>query len=88
MKLYVTELGKNQFEVICNGEAIFQSYRSIIAIKRNCGQVSLSHHYDYSKTTMKYLKAFLGHGVAETRKKIDAGEYKVNIDIYGNDLKN
>ena len=34
--------------------------------------------YGYSKSTMKYLARFLGHGIAETRSRIKRGEYKLS----------
>ena len=59
----------------------FQSYRSIIAKKdyrRSPAKVTLdSQYWDYSQTTGKYRNIFLGEGIAETRKKIDSGEYKL-----------
>ena len=33
--------------------------------------------WDYSVTTGKYRNQFLGEGIAETRKKIASGEYKL-----------
>ena len=76
----------NQF-VITNGkETTFQSYDSTIARKFEGGvdgviveTVTLDpEFYDYSKTTMKYLARFLGHGIAETRSRIKRGEYKLS----------
>lgn len=55
---------------------IFQSYESIIAVVVD-GQVTLDKHFwDYSKTTIKYLKQFLGGTTKkEIIAKIDSGEY-------------
>lgn len=66
----------NQFEVSFDNGYLFQSYSSIIAIRYK-GQVYLTDKYDYSRTTMKYLKDFLGHGVAETRELLESGSYKL-----------
>ena len=86
MSRVIETMGKSQVVIECEQGLIFQSYESVIAIKSNDGPISLSEHYDYSRTTMKYLSRFLGHGVAETRKKIASGEYKLNIDTKGKEL--
>lgn len=57
----------------------FQSYNSIIARKtvwENETRIELDEKYwDYSNTTGKYRNKFLAEGIAETRKKIESGEY-------------
>ena len=62
----------------CDFEA-FQSYTSIIAVRRTIGgeyETKLDRNtWDYSTTTGKYRNQFLGEGIAETRKKIESGEY-------------
>ena len=63
----------------------FQSYDSII-VKRTkvvmVWRVYLDKKYwNYSRTTAKYRRQFLGETKAETQKKIDSGEYKlVNLN--------
>ena len=66
----------NQYVIdLPDGGRAFQSYNSIIAIKRN-GQVFLDRNtWDYSRTTAKYRNEFLGEGKAETEEKIKSGEY-------------
>ena len=67
----------NQFIIIDKGKEYFQSYNSIIAVKEK-GQVKLdSYLWDYSVTTGKYRNDFLGEGIADTRKKIKDGTYKL-----------
>ena len=76
----------NQFVIKKNTEGpyyslTFQSYSSAIA------KITFNHHgtktvldknyWDYSVTTGKYRNQFLGEGIAETRKKIKSGEYKL-----------
>ena len=60
---------------------IFQSYKSIIAMKVDNGdtyQIYLdSDTWDYSSTTGRYRNVFLGEDIHETRKKIKSGEYKL-----------
>lgn len=65
----------NQFIINDNGAEYFQSYRSIIA-KKSQGKIYLDAYYwDYSTTTGKYRNQFLNEGIADTRKKIQSGEY-------------
>jgi hypothetical protein len=67
----------NQFEItIENGDKIFQSYESIIAIRTFCGKVLVDcDRWDYSNTTSRYRKIFLGESTKETKEKIDNGTY-------------
>ncbi len=65
----------NQFIINDEGAEYFQSYRSIIA-KKSQGKIYLDEYYwDYSTTTGKYRNQFLNEGIADTRKKIQSGEY-------------
>lgn len=68
---------------------LFQSYNSVIALKAydcnntgNTFRVFLDERFwDYSVTTGRYRNQFLGEGIAETRKKIESGEYTlVNLN--------
>jgi hypothetical protein len=70
----------NQYEIITKDYYIFQSYNSIIA-KRNKenGRITLdSYYWDYSKTTLKYLKEFLNINMnkKEIQEQIDSGIYQ------------
>lgn len=68
----------NQFIVNINGIGqFFQSYNSIIVAKTPNGIILDSEKWDYSKTTGKYRNQFLNEGIAETRKKIASGVYKL-----------
>lgn len=59
MKIYNLE-NKNQFVILGNnGEIEFQSYNSLIARIEKNGNLSLSSHWDYSRTTLKHLYIFL-----------------------------
>ena len=72
----------NQFELFDGlGNRFFQSYRSMIAKISNSGKVFLDKNYwDYSATTGKYRNQFLNEKIAETRKKIESGQY-ILIDL-------
>ena len=67
----------NQFIITDNhNNEIFQSYNTVIAMRNDSGIVYLDKYsWDYSVTTGKYRNEFLGEGIAETRKKINSGEY-------------
>ena len=67
----------NQFIIETAGTTYFQSYASVIAKKEN-GKVTLDPKYwDYSVTTLRYLKQFLGTNKKETQSRIDSGEYSL-----------
>jgi hypothetical protein len=86
MKVIET-MAKNQV-VLANfetGGQIFQSYDSIIAIRIR-GGVKLSEHYNYSRTTMKYLGKFLNMNAKEIHQAVKDGIFKVSIDTSGMDL--
>jgi hypothetical protein len=58
-----------------NGETIFQSYSTTIAVKKN-GEITLDKCYwNYSPTTSKYRSRFLQESTAKTKEKIKAGIY-------------
>lgn len=68
---------KNQFIIETKGITIFQSYDSVICMRKN-GQTYLDKNYwDYSTTTGKYRNIFLGETKQETEKKIKSKEYKL-----------
>lgn len=72
---------KNQFILKDDaGNTFFQSYQSIIAKQDRNGNITLDKHFwDYSNTTGKYRNLFLGDkSRAETLKKINSGEYKLD----------
>jgi len=71
----------NQFDITTDKGNYFQSYRAVIAHKCSRG-VTLSSQWEYSVTTLKYLREFLGvFSVKEIRESIKNGEYKVVDEI-------
>ena len=68
----------NQFVIFTDEGRYFQSYETIVAFISNDGAVTLNNCFEYSNTTSYYLGKFLGHGIAETRKKVNSGEYKLD----------
>ena len=79
---------KNQFCIQDNDVIYFQSYNSIIAKKdlrhdRKGKCITLDKNYlYYSTTTGRFRNLFLGENIAETRKKIQTGEYEL-ADLNG-----
>lgn len=72
----------NQFRIEIATEKgfieVFQSYKTIIAVKDENGCVTLDKdNWNYSTTTSRYRNQFLNEKTAETRKKIESGEYKL-----------
>lgn len=63
-------------EADAEGET-FLSYGTRIARKGWDGTVTLFPSWNYSQTTTYYRNQFLGENTAETRKKIESGEYKM-----------
>lgn len=69
----------NQFIIITEDGAYFQSYDSVIAY-RPYGSDSIvldANKWDYSTTTGKYRNQFLNEDKKETEKKIKSGIYKL-----------
>lgn len=62
-----------------NGIEYFQSYAAtIVKNVPNDGIYLDKHYWDYSNTTGRYRNQYLGDsGIAETRKKIADGTYKL-----------
>lgn len=69
----------NQFTIRTKDGVYFQSYNSVIAfIRFKDDKVFLDKNkWNYSRTTGLYRNDFLDEGVADTRKKIESGEYKL-----------
>ena len=69
---------KNQYVFNLKDCKMFYSYKSIIAIKYDNGDVLLdSDYWDYSRTTGKYRNIFLDEDKKTTEKQIKKGEYKL-----------
>ena len=67
------------FKSFRSGKAVanqFEINESIIAIRTFCGKVLVDcDRWDYSNTTSRYRKIFLGESTKETKEKIDNGTY-------------
>lgn len=73
----------NQFKVFLKNGVVFQSYSSLIALKRNDGRVLLSPKWNYSRTALKHLKVFLRNELTskEIEKLIKDGVYILVSEI-------
>lgn len=70
----------NQFSLQVGNDTYFQSYTTIIAKIASNGEITLdAKSWDYSHTTLKYLKEFLGitYSKKEILDCIKKGVYKV-----------
>ena len=70
----------NQFVItLPENVTVFQSYKTVIAQNRNGKIVLDSKAFDYSATTTKYLKHFLGTNESkkQLQDKIQSGFYQV-----------
>ena len=76
----VEHIAPNQTIINVGDSQILQSYNSVVAIKTG-NTVELSPDWEYSKTTMKFVKQFLDSPAAETRKKIASKEWKINPEL-------
>ena len=65
----------NQFIIETDDVTAFQSYQSTIAVKKLGQSLQLSQQWDYSKTTLQYLKEFI---------YLQTGEYVTKKDIEKN----
>lgn len=79
----VNIISANHIELETSEGVAFQSYKSIVALKHD-GKISLSNHWDYSKTTIKHLSKWLNMNSKEIRTNIKNGLIKVDIDTNGN----
>jgi len=82
--MQVLKTGNANHKVIIHGEKeFFTSYQSVIAVKYK-GKISLSEHWDYSRTTVKHLVNYLGlKDSKELRKLIKEGKFLRNINTKG-----
>lgn len=69
----------NQFIIRDDNLIIFQSYGTTIAIKDDGDVLLNKYDWDYSRTTLKYLREFLGEDTKAIRAKIKSGEYALEV---------
>ena len=69
----------NQFFITIDDMEIFQSYKTVIAVRsaNNPEVVLLDHNYSYSPTTSKYLYQFLGFKRDIINKKVQNNSIRI-----------
>lgn len=74
----IYSLGANQFVISETYGEVFQSYGSLIAYRKN-NFIYLSDKWDYSKTTLKYLKIFLNTSMSkkEIKEALKSGVFQL-----------
>lgn len=66
---------KNQYVITLNNYYVFYSYRSLIAIyNKEHNILTLGHDFDYSVTTLKYLKQFLDYYCYSIYRELPSGK--------------
>jgi hypothetical protein len=72
------QMVRNHWFIRTEKGVYLQSYNSLVIFKTNGGQIYLDKGtWDYSQTTARYRRQFLGEAKAETVVKIKSGEYKI-----------
>jgi len=74
----------NQYVIKTKHGQWFQSYDSMIAYLPFRGKTLLGPDWDYSVTTGRYRNEFLNEGIADTRAKIESGEYLISPTLGDN----
>lgn len=69
----------NQYEIRFEHGVVFQSYKTIIAVKYN-GWLFLSDYHDYSNTTSKYATKWTGYNTAERHDGLKSGKFRQIIE--------
>ena len=72
----------NQFIITDGNKETFQSYKSIICERDYDKQtIKFSEHWNYSRTTSKYLNQFLGLSTNEIKDMIKNNEITIDLAI-------
>lgn len=73
----VNILNNNHCEIITSDGSYFQSYNSVVALRRWDGSIILYNNYDYSRTTVKHLCQWLDITSKELHDNVKKGNYFV-----------
>ena len=74
----------NQFIIHDNKRTLFHSYKSIICEVIEDDITLDIVYWDYSRTTSRYLGAFLNVPSKDIKKRVSSGEYKLRDLNYKN----
>lgn len=74
---------KNQFVITTSKGQYFKSYDSLIGFVTKEGSIILTEKWNYSQTTVKHLKTFLGCSLTKSQlqKRIDQGGIELKNDL-------
>lgn len=64
----------NQFEIRFEHGTVFQSYRTMIAVRMN-GQLYFTDSHDCSNTTSRHCKSWCGYSAKERREGLQSGKF-------------
>ena len=72
---------QNQFIIFTQEATFFQSYQTIIAKNTVEGRKRVTYldekYWNYSRTTSRYLAAFLGEPIKTVREHVKSGKYRL-----------
>jgi len=77
---FISPRGKensNNFIVITEKGQYLISYQLTVVFQKRNGEILLDPRWNFSRATAKFRNKFLSEETAETRRKIESGEYKV-----------
>lgn len=81
----ISQLAPNQTVVTTEEGMFLQSYSSVVAFKPNSGDSpTVAPDYDYSATTLKYVKQFLGlnsYSKKEIAKMVQSGSIILSTSL-------
>ena len=75
------QLANNQFIIRTNNEVFFQSYDKVVLKIDIKGNVYLTHFWNYSKTTSKFVTKVLGLSSKDIKKRLESNEYTLIKEI-------
>jgi hypothetical protein len=75
------QLANNQFIIRTDNEVFFQSYDKVVLKIDIKGNVYLTHFWNYSKTTSKFVTKVLGLSSKDIKKRLDLNVYTLVKEI-------
>ena len=78
----ISQFSTNHLTIESEYGVAFQSYDGVVAFEDyKTGKVYLGKHWDYSRTTMKYLSKWLGANAKEIRNRLETGVYTLDEEL-------
>ena len=69
----------NQHVIATSNGEMFKSYKTMIALRTWEGDIMLDHDWDYSATTLKYLKVFLLERWFHSERKLSQAKDELSL---------